>query len=217
MEVLDLSERSLAAQERQAEVQMQVCCLCAHTTRIRTHSKLLGLWAVRHSPGAHRIVLTMWTAACVQLEVARRARGVHVPTNPKEVQLKLRELGEPICLFGERAGDRRERLRQVVARRAMESEGETVRGLPRKSRVCRPPGASKCAVYRVLCARWAFIWTGHCHREGIVTARGGPETKRRPHGGLLLRTSDSKQAQGHAPEACRVLVSACPGAHLCGA
>ena len=45
----------------------------------------------------------------------RRARELAVPTNDNQVKLKLREAGEPICLFGEGAPERRERLRDVMA------------------------------------------------------------------------------------------------------
>lgn len=65
----------------------------------------------------------------LQIEVARRARTVAVPTNEEDVKLKLRELGHPICLFGERAGDRRDRLRKIVAQRLINREGDFVRCL----------------------------------------------------------------------------------------
>jgi U4/U6 small nuclear ribonucleoprotein PRP4 len=42
------------------------------------------------------------------------ARSVPIPTNDRDVKIKLRELGRPICLFGEKAVDRRERLKKVV-------------------------------------------------------------------------------------------------------
>eukprot|EP00310_Coccolithus_braarudii_P012532 CAMPEP_0183354302 /NCGR_PEP_ID=MMETSP0164_2-20130417/37225_1 /TAXON_ID=221442 /ORGANISM="Coccolithus pelagicus ssp braarudi, Strain PLY182g" /LENGTH=519 /DNA_ID=CAMNT_0025527157 /DNA_START=80 /DNA_END=1636 /DNA_ORIENTATION=+ len=45
----------------------------------------------------------------------KRARELAVPTNDNAVKLKLREFGEPICLFAEGAPERRERLRDVMA------------------------------------------------------------------------------------------------------
>uniref|UniRef100_A0A7S0IV16 Pre-mRNA processing factor 4 (PRP4)-like domain-containing protein n=1 Tax=Calcidiscus leptoporus TaxID=127549 RepID=A0A7S0IV16_9EUKA len=45
----------------------------------------------------------------------KRARELAVPTNDNAVKLKLREFGEPICLFAEGAPERRERLREVMA------------------------------------------------------------------------------------------------------
>jgi U4/U6 small nuclear ribonucleoprotein PRP4 len=47
-------------------------------------------------------------------ELQKKARNLPVPTNDKEVKLRLRELGHPICLFGEDAGYRRERLRAKI-------------------------------------------------------------------------------------------------------
>lgn len=49
--------------------------------------------------------MTLTALSCryvvVQLDLERRARQVAVPTDPEQVKLKLRELGKPICLFGE--------------------------------------------------------------------------------------------------------------------
>src|SRR5690242_13411351 len=47
-----------------------------------------------------------------EFEQRKRARNIVLPTDDKLVQLKLRELGEPIIYFGERPADRRERLRE---------------------------------------------------------------------------------------------------------
>ena len=49
------------------------------------------------------------------IEKRKRARELAVPTNDNAVKLKLREYGEPICLFAEGAPERRERLRDVMA------------------------------------------------------------------------------------------------------
>jgi U4/U6 small nuclear ribonucleoprotein PRP4 len=40
-------------------------------------------------------------AVMQQIEQERLARSIAVPTNDIHVKLKLRELGRPICLFGE--------------------------------------------------------------------------------------------------------------------
>jgi len=45
----------------------------------------------------------------------KRARELAVPTNDNQVKLKLREYGEPICLYAEGPPERRERLREVMA------------------------------------------------------------------------------------------------------
>ena len=50
------------------------------------------------------------------MEEQWRSRQIAIPTNDKLVMLRLRELNEPIMLFGEDPGDRRERLRDVLAR-----------------------------------------------------------------------------------------------------
>ncbi len=44
-----------------------------------------------------------------EYELRKKARNIAVPTDDKMVQLRLRELGEPIILFGELPPERRER------------------------------------------------------------------------------------------------------------
>ncbi|GAM28220.1 hypothetical protein SAMD00019534_113960 [Acytostelium subglobosum LB1] len=48
-----------------------------------------------------------------EYERKKKAKQIVVPTNDGSVRLKLRELGEPITLFGEKPEDRRARLRQL--------------------------------------------------------------------------------------------------------
>jgi U4/U6 small nuclear ribonucleoprotein PRP4 len=55
------------------------------------------------------------------VEGKRRARTVVVPTSDTAVRRRLRELNEPITLFGEGPPQRRERLREVLAMRAVQS------------------------------------------------------------------------------------------------
>jgi U4/U6 small nuclear ribonucleoprotein PRP4 len=50
-----------------------------------------------------------------EFEKKKRARAVVVPTSDSEIKAKLREMGHPICYFGEGPADRRERLRSIVA------------------------------------------------------------------------------------------------------
>eukprot|EP00939_MAST-03C_sp_MAST-3C-sp1_P000921 g921.t1 len=57
-----------------------------------------------------------------ELEVKRRMHKVRVPTLEKDVKTKLREIGHPITLFGEKPEDRLKRLKLIVA--AMEVEAE---------------------------------------------------------------------------------------------
>lgn len=55
-------------------------------------------------------------ALSAQLDARKLARNLAVPTSDPKVRLRLRQLGEPITCFGEREMDRRERLRQILAR-----------------------------------------------------------------------------------------------------
>ena len=78
-------------------------------------------------------------AVLIQLEAARRAKAMFVPTDPGEVKAALRAAGVPITLFGEGPMDRRARLRQLLGeqemRRMLEGDAASV-GLP------PPPPAS---------------------------------------------------------------------------
>lgn len=57
-----------------------------------------------------------------RIEAEKRARNISVPTSVDEVILRLRQLNEPITLFGERLADRRERLREILSRLELEAE-----------------------------------------------------------------------------------------------
>ncbi len=46
-----------------------------------------------------------------RFEAQKRARSIAVPTAMEEVKAMLRELGQPVTLFGENPMDRRDRLR----------------------------------------------------------------------------------------------------------
>jgi U4/U6 small nuclear ribonucleoprotein PRP4 len=50
-----------------------------------------------------------------QFNRKRKAAAIAVPTDDGRVRARLREMGEPITLFGEGPGDRRDRLRQLLA------------------------------------------------------------------------------------------------------
>ncbi|KAL4065853.1 WD40-repeat-containing domain protein [Scleroderma yunnanense] len=50
-----------------------------------------------------------------ELERKKKARNMAVPTDDNRVKARLRELGEPITLFGERQADRRDRLIYVLS------------------------------------------------------------------------------------------------------
>jgi U4/U6 small nuclear ribonucleoprotein PRP4 len=51
-----------------------------------------------------------------EFERRRKARSINVSTDDAEVKRNLRQLGEPICLFGEGPADRRCRLRDILSR-----------------------------------------------------------------------------------------------------
>lgn len=51
-----------------------------------------------------------------QYEIKKRARAIVVPTDTNEIKARLRELGHPITLFGEDNADRRERLKEIIAK-----------------------------------------------------------------------------------------------------
>ncbi|KAG6797243.1 U4/U6 small nuclear ribonucleoprotein Prp4 [Apis cerana] len=50
-----------------------------------------------------------------EFERRKKARQINVSTDDSEVKRNLRQLGEPICLFGEGPADRRTRLRELLA------------------------------------------------------------------------------------------------------
>ncbi|RPB24737.1 WD40 repeat-like protein [Terfezia boudieri ATCC MYA-4762] len=54
------------------------------------------------------------SAILSQFDRKKRAAAIAVPTDDGRVRAKLRELGEPITLFGEGPGDRRDRLRYLL-------------------------------------------------------------------------------------------------------
>ncbi|KAK5663702.1 hypothetical protein OQA88_4133 [Cercophora sp. LCS_1] len=56
-----------------------------------------------------------------QFERRRLAATIAVPTDDGRVRAKLRELGEPITLFGEGPGDRRDRLRELLTEQVQNS------------------------------------------------------------------------------------------------
>ncbi|POY71785.1 hypothetical protein BMF94_5146 [Rhodotorula taiwanensis] len=66
-----------------------------------------------------------------ELDRKKLARKIALPTNDAEIRARLRELAEPITLFGEGPADRRDRLRDLIARarldkgEAMEVEEES--------------------------------------------------------------------------------------------
>ena len=60
-----------------------------------------------------------------ELERKKRARAIPVPTDNSRVIALLREYGEPITLFGEDPGARRDRLREILSQKM--ERGERIR------------------------------------------------------------------------------------------
>ncbi|KAL6987222.1 hypothetical protein U1Q18_012973 [Sarracenia purpurea var. burkii] len=63
--------------------------------------------------------------AMQELLMKRRAAALAVPTNDMAVRARLRRLGEPITIFGEREMERRDRLRMLMAK--LDAEGQLER------------------------------------------------------------------------------------------
>jgi U4/U6 small nuclear ribonucleoprotein PRP4 len=62
-------------------------------------------------------------AVLEMLDARKRGRTMAVPTDDVKVRQRLRDLGEPVTIFGERRLDRRERLREVLVKKTQESGG----------------------------------------------------------------------------------------------
>lgn len=71
---------------------------------------------------AHRQAKERQEKAIQDLLLKRRAFAMAVPTNDSAVRSRLRRLGEPITLFGEREMERRDRLRSIMVR--LEADGK---------------------------------------------------------------------------------------------
>ena len=68
------------------------------------------------------------SAILSQFSRRRRAAGIAVPTDDGRVRAKLREMEEPVTLFGEGPGDRRDRLRELLTEHADAEAGEDGEG-----------------------------------------------------------------------------------------
>ena len=64
------------------------------------------------------------SAILSQFERKRKAAALAVPTDDGRVRARLREMGEPMTLFGEDAADRRDRLRHLMA--AQDDDGSVM-------------------------------------------------------------------------------------------
>ncbi|KAI9769635.1 MAG: hypothetical protein M1840_003872 [Geoglossum simile] len=68
------------------------------------------------------------SAILSQFSRRRRAAAIAVPTDDSRVRTRLRELGEPITLFGEGPADRRDRLRELLTQLAEAETGQDADG-----------------------------------------------------------------------------------------
>jgi U4/U6 small nuclear ribonucleoprotein PRP4 len=62
-------------------------------------------------------------AVMEMLDARKRGRSMAVPTDDVKVRKRLRDMGEPVTIFGERRLDRRERLREVLVKKSGEDGG----------------------------------------------------------------------------------------------
>jgi len=62
-------------------------------------------------------------AVLEMLDARKRGRTMAVPTDDVKVRQRLRELGKPVTIFGERRPDRRERLREVLVKKGQQEGG----------------------------------------------------------------------------------------------
>ncbi|GAA5943438.1 U4/U6-U5 snRNP complex subunit PRP4 [Sporobolomyces koalae] len=63
-----------------------------------------------------------------ELDRKKLARKIALPTNDGEVRARLRELDQPVTLFGEGPADRRDRLRDLLAQARMSKMGSGANG-----------------------------------------------------------------------------------------
>ena len=76
-----------------------------------------------------------------QFSRRKRAAAIAVPTDDGRVRARLREMGEPITLFGEGPGDRRDRLRELLTQQAEIEAGEDGEGDTRMQDTAQDDGA----------------------------------------------------------------------------
>lgn len=82
---------------------------------------------VLHLTAASQMQLQKHRAVLLDLEAKKLAATIDVPTLPDHVRAALRELGEPVRLFGENLANVRDRLRMELARRRVEA-GAAIKG-----------------------------------------------------------------------------------------
>ena len=116
------------------------------------------------------------------LEQEKKARQLAVPTNDAHVRARLRELGEPICLFGEDAPERRQRLRLVMVQQgvteampssALHDQAVAAQAEAEKKQVYYTPGTSDLKEFRL----WALAQSLPRAKERIAGQKRRREEK----------------------------------------
>jgi len=105
-----------------------------------------------------------------QLEQTKRARSIAVPTNDNAVKMKLRALGEPIILFGEQPPERRERLRELLARQTVTDAAPSTskkRQKEEQGEIYYTEGSPELKA----CRRWIASYSLHRAQERIEQAK----------------------------------------------
>ncbi|KAL9938309.1 hypothetical protein V8E36_002932 [Tilletia maclaganii] len=78
----------------------------------------------REDPDAASRARAEQAALLASLESKKAIRNAVVPTNDLAVRQRLREMGQPMTLFGEREADRRHRLKTLVAEMPKPADGD---------------------------------------------------------------------------------------------
>lgn len=122
-----------------------------------------------------------------EFERRKKARQINVPTDDGEVKKNLRQLGEPICLFGEGPAERRSRLRDWLSRlgddaikRKQEQEEERIQQEKDQESTWYHEGPESLKVSRLWLAQYSLVRA----RERLEAAREElklPEATRTAH------------------------------------
>lgn len=148
---------------------------------------------------AHRLIL-------LDIEARKRASAIDVPTLPADVRDKLREMGEPIRLFGEDLAAIRDRLRMLLARWEVWREQEEKGLVDAQMEVPRPDGASSSSA--AVEAREEITETTYTHAQqelidardiicqySLARSRSRLEMERRRRRGMIRWTRSKKRAR----------------------
>ena len=148
---------------------------------------------------AHRLVL-------LDIEARKRASAIDVPTLPAHVRDKLREMGEPIRLFGEDLAAIRDRLRMILARWEVWREQEEKGLVDQQMEVPRPDGVVESGVSQTQEESITETTYTHAPREligareiickySLERSRNRLEMERRRRRGMIRWTRSKKRAR----------------------